>query len=127
MAVTMSGVQGALTPAPSKQTLSTNYLGSDIEFTSQYLPEVYEAEFEKYGNRTVSSFLRMVGAEIPFASDLIQWSEQGRLHIAVTGATRSGDTVTSTAHGFRVNQTVIISDGTNQDKAIVSAVTADTF
>jgi len=101
MAVTMSGVQGAITPSPTKQTLSTNYLGSDIEFTSQYLPEVYEAEFEKYGNRTVSSFLRLVGAEIPFASDLIQWSEQGRLHTAVTGATRTADVVTSVGHPFR--------------------------
>ena len=49
MAVTMTGVAGALTPAPTKSTLSTNYLGSSIEFTSQYLPEVYEKEFEKYG------------------------------------------------------------------------------
>lgn len=65
MAVTMTGVGGALTPSPTKSTLSTNYLGSSIEFTSQYLPEVYEAEFEKYGNRTVSSFLRQVGAEMP--------------------------------------------------------------
>ena len=121
------GVNGALTPAPSKATLSGNYLGSSIEFTEQYLPDVYEKEFEKYGNRSVSSFLRMVGAEMPFQSDVIQWSEQGRLHLAVTGATRSGDTVTSNGHPFRVGQTVIISDGTDQDKAIVTASTANTF
>ena len=127
MSVTISGVQGALTPAPSKSTLSTNYLGSAIEFTSQYLPDVYEAEFEKYGNRSVSSFLRMVGAEMPFQSDVIQWSEQGRLHLAVTGATRSADVITSAGHPFRVNQTVIVSDGTDQDKAIITEVTANTF
>lgn len=128
MSVTMTGVGGALTPAPSKATLSSNYLGSSIEFTSQYLPDVYEKEFEKYGNRSVSSFLRLVGAEMPFASDVIQWSEQGRLHLAVTGATRATDTITSTAHPFRVNQTVIISDGTDQDKAIITAVpSANTF
>ena len=127
MAVTLSGVGGALTPAPSKSTLSTNYIGSSIEFTSQYLPEVYEKEFEKYGNRSVSSFLRMVGAEMPFASDVIQWAEQGRLHLAVTGATRTGDEITSVGHPFRLNQTVIISDGTTQDKAIVTVVAADSF
>ena len=127
MSVTISGVQGALTPAPSKSTLSTNYLGSAIEFTSQYLPDVYEAEFEKYGNRSVSAFLRMVGAEMPFQSDVIQWSEQGRLHLAVSGATRSGDVITSNGHPFRLNQTVIISDGTDQDKAIVTDVTTNTF
>jgi hypothetical protein len=123
----MSGVGGALTPAPSKSTLSSNYLGSSIEFTSQYLPDVYEAEFEKYGNRSVSSFLRMVGAEMPFQSDVIQWSEQGRLHLAVSGATRSADVITSNGHPFRVNQTVIVSDGTDQEKAIITATTTNTF
>ena len=127
MSVTISGVQGALTPAPSKATLSSNYLGSAIEFTSQYLPDVYEAEFEKYGNRSVSAFLRMVGAEMPFQSDVIQWSEQGRLHLAVTGATRAADVITSNGHPFRANQTVIISDGTDQDKAIITSVTTNTF
>lgn len=127
MAVTMTGVGGALTPAPSKATLSSNYLGSSVEFTSQYLPDVYEKEFEKYGNRSVSSFLRMVGAEMPIASDIIQWSEQGRLHLAVTGATRSADVITSNGHPFRVGQTVIVSDGTDQEKAIITAVTANTF
>ncbi len=127
MAVTMTGVGGALTPAPSKATLSSNYLGSSVEFASQYLPDVYEKEFEKYGNRSVSSFLRMVGAEMPIASDIIQWSEQGRLHLAVTGATRSADVITSNGHPFRVGQTVIVSDGTDQEKAIITAVTANTF
>ena len=127
MAVTITGVQGALTPAPSKATLSSNYLGSSVEFTSQYLPDVYEKEFEKYGNRSVSSFLRMVGAEMPIASDIIQWSEQGRLHLAVTGATRSADVITSNGHPFRVGQTVIVSDGTDQEKAIITAVTTNTF
>lgn len=127
MSVTISGVQGALTPAPSKATLSTNYLGSSIEFTSQYLPDVYEQEFEKYGNRSVASFLRMVGAEMPFASDVIQWSEQGRLHLAVTGATRNADQLTSNGHPFRIGQTVVISDGTDQEKAIVTATTTNTF
>ena len=127
MAVTISGVQGALTPSPSKATLSSNYLGSDVEFTSQYLPDVYEQEFEKYGNRSVSSFLRLVGAEMPFASDVIQWAEQGRLHLAVTGATRAADVITSNGHPFRVGQTVIVSDGTDQEKAIVTATTANTF
>jgi len=122
----MTGVGGALTPAPTKSTLSGNYLGSSIEFTSQYLPDVYEKEFEKYGNRSVSSFLRMVGAEMPFASDVIQWAEQGRLHLAVTGATRSGDVITSTAHPFRVGQTVVVVDANgDQDKAIITAVNSN--
>jgi hypothetical protein len=128
MALSFSGVGGALTPSPTKTVLPTNYLGSDIAYTSQFLPDVHEKEFAKYGNRSVSSFLRMVGAEVPFASDLIQWSEQGRLHLAVTGATRSADVITSAAHPFRINQTVVIkdADGT-QEKAIITDADADTF
>ena len=53
-------------------------------FTQQYLPEVYEKEVERFGKRTVSGFLRMVGAEMPMASDRVVWSEQGRLHAAFT-------------------------------------------
>ena len=123
-----SAYASRLTPSPTKTTTAAAYLGSDIEFASQYLPDVYEKEFEKYGNRSVSSFLRMVGAEMPFASDVIQWAEQGRLHLAVTGATRSADVVTSAGHPFRVNQTVVITDGDGtQEKALITGVTTDTF
>jgi hypothetical protein len=128
MSVTLTGVGGALTPAPTKSTLSSNYIGSSIAFDTVELPDVYDKEFEKYGNRTVASFLRMVGAEVPFASDVIQWAEQGRLHLAVTGATRTADVITSVAHPFRLNQTVTVIDAAGvSDKAIITAVSADTF
>ena len=39
-------------------------------------------EVERYGNRTISGFLRMVGAELPMTSDQVVWSEQNRLHIS---------------------------------------------
>jgi len=51
-------------------------------FAQQFLPEIYEKEVERYGKRTVSGFLKMVGAEMPLASDQVIWSEQGRLHVA---------------------------------------------
>ena len=54
---------------------------NNFDFLNQYLPDTYEKEFERYGNRSVASFLRMVGAEMPSNSDLIKWAEQGRLHV----------------------------------------------
>ena len=64
--------------APVKQTLSTNYIDFTAAGTAgwaqQYLPELYEAEVERYGNRSVSGFLRMVGAEMPMTSDQVIWS-----------------------------------------------------
>src|SRR5210317_2331185 len=78
-----------LQPSAQQVALATNYI-TDFNFLNQYLPDTYEKEFERYGNRTVASFLRMVGAEMPTNSDLIKWAEQGRLH---TKYTQVGTTV----------------------------------
>ena len=72
-----------LIPSAERVTLQTNYI-TNFDFLNQYLPDTYEKEFERYGNRSVSSFLRMVGAEMPTNSDMIKWAEQGRLHIKYT-------------------------------------------
>ena len=53
-----------LQPSATQVPLATNYL-QNFDFLDQYLPDTYEKEFERYGNRSVSSFLRMVGAELP--------------------------------------------------------------
>ena len=83
---------GTIKPSQKQQALDTNYLNFTdptnadfVSFAQQYLPEVYEQEVERYGNRTLSGFLRMVGAEMPMASDQVIRSEQNRLHIAYTG------------------------------------------
>ena len=78
-----------LTPRPVQDLFGSNYLniaGNDFNFTKQFLPEVYEKEVERYGNRTVAGFLRMVGAEMPMASDEVVWAEQGRIHVAFSTA-----------------------------------------
>ena len=106
------GGSTSLTPAPTQTLANANYLTSDnYSFAQQYLPDLYEKEFERYGNRSIASFLRMVSAELPTTSDLIKWSEQGRLHVRATGAISSatGDnTITVTAHNFRNGQTVVV-------------------
>ena len=77
---------GSIVPSQLQQPLANNYLTFDGaaggNFAQQYLPELYEAEVERYGNRTLSGFLRMVGAELPMTSDQVIWSEQNRLHVA---------------------------------------------
>jgi len=75
----------SIVPMPKKQALVDNYIDfnnlANGQWAQQYLPELYEAEVERYGNRTLSAFLRMVGAEMPMTSDQVIWSEQNRLHI----------------------------------------------
>ncbi|MCP3681451.1 MAG: hypothetical protein GY861_02075 [bacterium] len=83
MAGNFTGPGFDLQPSAQQVPLATNYI-TNFDFLNQYLPDTYEKEFERYGNRTISSFLRLVGAELPSNSDMIKWAEQGRLHIKYT-------------------------------------------
>ena len=129
----------ALQPSAERVAVQSNYI-TNFNFLNQYLPDTYEKEFERYGNRTVAAFLRMVGAEMPSNSDLIKWAEQGRLHTKYTnvtsGAAAAQDTATLTVNdvlvpgtggiAIRVGQTFMLSDSsigsTNSNKGIVTAV-----
>jgi hypothetical protein len=131
---------GSIVPSQSQQLLQSNYLqfntGTGNDFAQQYLPEIYEQEVERYGNRTLSGFLRMVGAEMPMTSDQVIWSEQNRLHIsydgvgqADTGAgTESLITINPAATAgvsnvISVNDTVVVLDPVTglEAKGIVTA------
>ena len=111
MAGSFTGSVGALahlTPRPTQSLFNDNYLSlADMDFTQQFLPEVYEKEVERYGNRTISGFLRMVGAEMPMASDRVVWSEQGRLHIAYDPVVITATTVVIPAGPGAVSQNLI--------------------
>ena len=114
----------SITPMPSKLTMPENYINFHDagmeQWTQQYLPELYEQEVERYGNRTLSGFLRMVGAEMPMTSDQVIWSEQNRLHIAydtvvITGGAGSNTFQitlpgTATQHTLRNNNTIVAYD-----------------
>ena len=142
----------SIVPAQTRLALSSNYLSFDGaaggNFAQQYLPELYEAEVERYGNRTISGFLRMVGAEMPMTSDQVIWSEQNRLHVAykkcqvtaTTGVTNGDieitlnlaealpDVAAADRRGaIRVGQTVLISDeatGLIVQKGLVQGVSS---
>tara|TARA_Y100000114_G_scaffold99882_1_gene93041 strand:- start:1337 stop:2722 length:1386 start_codon:yes stop_codon:yes gene_type:complete len=119
------GGSTSLTPAPGKSLGNANYLSnSDYTFAQQYLPDLYEKEFERYGNRSIASFLRMVGAEIPSSSDLIKWSEQGRLHIQASGSITDLNTIAITGHNLRANQTIIVSKAGSQAVCLVTDASA---
>ena len=143
----------ALQPSATRVPTATNYMTS-FDFLNQYLPDTYEKEFERYGNRTLSAFLRLVGAEMPSNSDLIKWAEQGRLHIKYTNVSTVvanglgealftvADTLipadqimaaagTASEIAIRIGQTVMISGNAGyagiSNKGVVTAVTASTF
>ena len=96
---------GTIIPSQVQQILATNYLnfaGGGVTFAQQYLPEIYEQEVERYGNRTLSGFLRMVGAELPMTSDQVIWSEQNRLHIAYDNCTFAAPGVGPAANAITI-------------------------
>jgi hypothetical protein len=113
--------------SPIKTPSAGNYLdfqsATGANFAQQYMPELYEAEIERYGNRTLSGFLSMVGAEESMTSDQVVWSEQNRLHISYTGASAAGDVVTLPAgHVLVPNMTVVVKGSVGVVKAIVIGV-----
>jgi len=135
---------GAIVPSQQQSLLATNYLqwnnnggaagipGNFADFAQQYLPEIYEAEVERYGNRTLSGFLQMVGAEMPMTSDQVIWSEQNRLHISydnvtVTGGAAGTGLAIPIAAGIinviSINDTIVILDPATgvEAKGIVTA------
>ena len=138
-----------LQPSAQQVPTATNYI-TNFDFLNQYLPDTYEKEFERYGNRSISSFLRLVGAEMPSNSDMIKWAEQGRLHVKYTksGSTANAGAEVATiqvndaaapagqnttaqnpfsaqgAIAMRVGQTVVVvqNSGAGENKAVVTAV-----
>ena len=122
-----------LQPSAQRVPLKSNYI-TNFDFLNQYLPDTYEKEFERYGNRSVASFLRMVGAEMPSNSDLIKWAEQGRLHIAydtVTSGAAAAKTIILPSPGadgkvplLGPGMTVVIALGNTTVKAFIKSVGA---
>ena len=97
-----AGLPVGLQPTGSKDQL---YNGNYINFLSdnhqqwlqQFLPDVYENEAERYGDRRISAFLKMVGAEMASSSDQIIWREQGRLHTRYVDLTATRTDANTTA------------------------------
>ena len=148
MATAFSTSAANANPSPLQQTLSTNYIdftsGAGNDWGQQYLPDLMEKEAEVFGNRTVSGFLEMVGAEEPMSSDQVVWSEQGRLHLHFKGNCNytagtpdtfvftivqdiDGNTMYgSTAAGVRKGDLVVLSDADSNVKGYVNAVATAT-
>jgi len=129
----LSPVFGSIKPSQKQITTPESYLSftdGNNDFAQQYLPEIYEQEVERYGNRTLSGFLRMVGAEMPMTSDQVVWSEQNRLHISYDGVVSTADVAIITIQEalnpadpadfvqnvISIGQTVVVTNTANGDE-----------
>jgi hypothetical protein len=122
-------------PAPTQQTLVTNYLdfNTDMGWAQQYLPDLMEREAEVFGPRTISGFLSQVGAEEAMQADQVIWSEQGRLHLSYKCDIDTDDVITiqqdidgntMTTNAVRLNDTVIVAAPTGVYKGLVTAISS---
>jgi hypothetical protein len=112
-----SGVPAALQPTQSKALYAGNYIdftdSSFNQWAQQFLPDVYEQEVERYGNRSIGSFLRMVSAEMPSSSDQIIWTEQGRLHTRYANIVYLSNAATMPTTGTTAGTGTAVSTGGN--------------
>ena len=126
MAISTGGnINSVPNPIKQKSVTDGNYIdfsASGNAWAQQFLPDLMEKEAEVFGNRTVSGFLEMVGAEEPSTADRVAWSEQGRLHLKYTCqlkanvvAAEAGDSAANSevdglgTHALRVGDMVLVS------------------
>lgn len=125
--MSLRGTGIKLTPAPTQEVLANNYLDV-VNFENQYLPDTVAQEFARYGNQSIKGFLEKTGSEVASNSQIIKWSEEGRLRRVGIGATRTANVFTLEGHNFRVNETIILKQGNVENVAYVTAVAdEDTF
>jgi hypothetical protein len=118
------------TPTATKTPTPTNFLWEDdFDFLNPYLPDTDKNIYQRYGSQDICGMLEKMAKEMPFESDNIKWTEEGRLTQLLTGVTRSSNVFTSVAHTLRVGETIKVttSDGATTTKGRISSVTDDTF
>lgn len=118
------------TPSPTAVPTPTNYLGSDdFDFLNQYFPELYNQIHNRFGSQDITGMLELMGKEMPFESDMIKWSEEGRLTQLGSAVTRSGNVFTLNDHTFRPNETIDVrnADGSVNRFGLITEVTTNTF
>ena len=118
------------TPSATKVPTAQNYLDlTDITYFNHELPDLDKNLHERYGNQMIDTFFERTGRKIPYASDVITWTEEDRLTQLATGVARTGDVFTLADHTFRPGEVIqaFLPDGTVSRQGRISATTSTTF
>jgi hypothetical protein len=129
MANTIQPTPGVQTTPHPELATSANFMNY-FDYAMVYEPDAMVDIYPRYGNGKLFSFTKFMGRDIPFASDIVMWQEQGRLHQLVEDVTITGDVFDcgSTKHNLRINDIIWISDGTDQEQAdVYEVVDENTF
>lgn len=118
------------TPSATKVPTAQNYLDlNDINYGDHQLPDLDKNLHQRYGSQMIDGFFEKTGRKIPYASDVITWTEEDRLTQLATGVARVGDVFTLADHTFRVGEVIqaFLTDGSVSRQGRIESTTSTTF
>lgn len=117
-------------PSATKIPTAQNYLDlTDITYFNHELPDLDKSIHNRYGSQMIDTFFEKTGRKIPYASDVITWTEEDRLTQLALLVARTGDVFTLADHTFRPGEiiTVFLPDGSVLRQGRISVTTSTTF
>lgn len=117
-------------PSATKVPTAANYLDlSDLDYTNHQMPDLDKNLHGRYGSQMIDTFFEKTGRKIPYASDVITWTEEDRLTQLAEGVARTANVFTLADHTFRVGEviTAFLPDGSVSLQGRISATTSTTF
>ena len=117
-------------PSATKVPTPLNYMDlADMTYLTHQLPDLDKKLHGIYGSQMIDGWFEATGRKIPYASDVITWTEEERLTQLAEGVTRLADVFTSADHTFRVGEIVFIRslDGATVRQGRISVTTSTTF
>jgi hypothetical protein len=118
------------TPSATKVPTAANYLDlTDLDYSNHQLPDMDKTINKRYGSQMIDGWFEKTGRKIPYASDVITWTEEDRLTQLATEVARTADVFTLADHTFRVGEVIqaFLPDGTVSRQGRISATTSTTF
>lgn len=118
------------TPSATKVPTAANYLDlSDMSYSTHEIPDMDKTLNKRYGSQMIDGWFEKTGRKIPYASDVITWTEEDRLTQLATGVARTADVFTLAGHTFREGEviTAFLPDGSVSRQGRISATTSTTF
>jgi len=119
----LSGGPSVIDAPGGVNATAANFI-DDYTYAQKYAPHLIPKLHSSYGKGKILKLTELMGQEETYSSDTIQHSEEGRLHNAIKNVARTSNEFTSpTKHNARVNDTILITDGTVKQQATVQSIT----
>ena len=98
------------------------------DYATQYAPHLVPDLFYANGTGDITGILELIGNTGTYESDMVKWSEMGRLHNKFTATVTTNTFTSSTKHNLREGDEILVTDETNsvEGVGVVTGITSDT-